>query len=144
MTSTTITRGVLAAAGIALLLRGGFIALHTIQPEQWPEILIWFAGGIVAHDAVIAPLTLLLGRIFRPGPVIAAGWMALGVALILTYPLLKGAEVRRNPTIIPDAPVAGLAPALAVVAVGLLLAWAVRRVRSSRQRVGSRADRENR
>lgn len=112
-TNTLITRAVFAAAGVALLLRGGLIVLDTIRPGQWPEILIWFAGGIVVHDAVIAPLTLLLGRLLRPGAVIAAGWMAAGVVLLLAYPLLQGAQVRQNPTVIPQAPSLGLVRALA-------------------------------
>lgn len=123
-----IARAFFAVAGALLLLRGAFIFQDTIRPSQWLEILIWFAAGVLLHDLVIAPLTLLLGRLFRPGPIIAAGWLGAGVVLLLSYPLVKGAAVRQNPTVIPDSPWLGLASALTAVALGMLLAWAVRRI----------------
>ena len=39
-------------------------------PERWQSQVVWFLGGVVAHDAVIAPLVVLVGaglsRILRP------------------------------------------------------------------------------
>jgi hypothetical protein len=119
---------VFAVAGVALLVRGAFIVMDIIRPSQWPEILIWMAAGILLHDLVLAPLSLLLGRIFRPGPVIAAGWLGTGVVLLLAYPLFKGAQVRQNPTVIPYAPGPELLRALATVAACTVLAWTVARL----------------
>jgi hypothetical protein len=123
-----VTRAVFALAGVALLVRGAFIVMETIRPSQWPEILIWMAAGILLHDLILAPVSLLLGRILRPGPVIVAGWLGTGVALLLAYPLLKGAQVRQNPTVIPYAPGAELLRVLATVAACTILAWTVARL----------------
>jgi hypothetical protein len=125
---------VFAAAGTALLVRGAFIVMETIRPSQWPEILIWMAAGILLHDLVLAPVSLLLGRVLRPGPVIAAGWLGTGVVLLLAYPLLKGAQVRQNPTVIPYAPGPELIRALATVLACTILAWTAGRVVSRRVR----------
>lgn len=39
-------------------------------PERWRSQLVWFVGGVLAHDAVLAPLVVLLGalaaRLLRP------------------------------------------------------------------------------
>ena len=126
MSNTAITRTVFGVGGAALLLRGVFIIHEIIKPSQWPEILIWFAAGVLLHDVIIAPITLLLGRIVRPGPVVAAGWMGAGVVLLLSYPLVKGAKFRQNPTVIPQSPALGLTRALAAVAIGMLIAWVIR------------------
>jgi hypothetical protein len=125
----TLSRLILVAIGFALLFRAGYLFKTTVKSSQWPEIAVWLAGGVVLHDALIAPITLLLGRFVRPGPVLRAGWLGAGVAVLLAYPLLKGAALRRNPTVIPEAPGPDLVKVLILVAVGMLLAVVIARVR---------------
>jgi hypothetical protein len=115
--------------GLALLARAAVLFHTTVKSSQWPEIALWLAVGILLHDVLIAPVTLLLGRFLRPGPVVRAGWLGAGVAVILAIPLLKGAQFRRNPTVVPDAPGPELLKVLLVVALGMLVAWGLGRVR---------------
>ncbi len=122
-------RLLLVLIGLALLLRAGLLFRTTIKSSQWPEIAVWLAAGVLLHDALIAPITLLLARIVHPGPVLRAGWLGAGVCVLLAIPLLKGAMTRRNPTVIPYAPGPELLRALVVVVVGMLLAVVIARVR---------------
>jgi len=79
----------LALAGVAAAGWGLWL-LHDDGPDRWRSQLFWFLGGVVAHDAVLAPLVVLAGvgasRVLRPryrAPV-AAGfvvWATVSVAV---------------------------------------------------------------
>jgi len=59
----------LALAGIAAMGWGLWL-LRDDGPDRWLAQGTWFLGGVVAHDAVVAPLVVLVGlaatRIVRP------------------------------------------------------------------------------
>ncbi len=50
----------LAIAGAAAIGWGLWL-MRDDGPERWQSQVAWFLGGVVAHDAVIAPLVVLLG-----------------------------------------------------------------------------------
>ena len=122
--------------GIALLVRGG-------GAGRVRDVGVWIVGLDLAHDLVLAPLTLLLAvavsRVVGPrvarGPLLA-GLGATTVVLLLSWPLLGryGADPR-NPTVLPlDYPVA-VATVLAVV-WGLVVAVIAARVVVARSSSG--------
>ena len=53
-------RLVLAVAGLAA---GGWglVLLADLDPSTWTSVALWLGGGVLVHDAVLAPLTVLLG-----------------------------------------------------------------------------------
>jgi hypothetical protein len=74
----------------------------TGRPERW---LLWFGGGIVAHDFVLLPLYVLIGAVASSALVPAARRTRLGIAalnhfrfpallsglmLLVWYPLIAG------------------------------------------------------
>jgi hypothetical protein len=121
------TQVVAALIGAAALARGGYLFLTAVPSHQWVPSLIWLGAGIVVHDVVIAPVTLLLGRILKPSNALRFGWLAAGTAVLLSIPLIQGAQVRRNPTVIPDQPWGSLLISLALIAAGVLVSVAARR-----------------
>ena len=76
-----------AAYGVKLLLDLGLANLRAT--------LEWVVGGVVLHDAVLAPLTVLIGAAFvrlrragvRTGPLVLAG-IVLGSVSIAAIPVL--------------------------------------------------------
>jgi hypothetical protein len=129
---TLVTQVVLVLLGLALLARGGFYVLTIVKPAQWIPTAIWLGAGIVIHDAFIAPVTLALGRVLRPGAALRFAWLAGGTVVLLSIPLLEGAKVRRNSTVIPGDPATNLLVSLGLVAIGTLIALGLRFAASRR------------
>ena len=82
-------RGFLGLAGVAAIGWGLWL-LRDDGLERWRSQAIWLAGGVLAHDAVLAPLVVLLGvaaaRVWQPRAraVVAAGfvvWATVTVAV---------------------------------------------------------------
>ena len=73
-----MTRGFLGLMGVAAI-GWGFWLLHDDGLERWRSQVVWLASGVLAHDAVIAPLVVILGvaaaRLWRPR---ARGTIAVG------------------------------------------------------------------
>lgn len=119
-----------AAYGVKLLLDLGFGNLRaTVE---------WLIGGIVLHDAVLAPVTVLVGvgfvvlqrRGVRTGPLIVGG-LVLGTVTIAAIPVLGRFGARSdNATLLDRNYVVGwlvLAGLTAFVSVAVLLARGTRR-----------------
>jgi hypothetical protein len=119
-----------AAYGVKLLLDLGFGNLRaTVE---------WLIGGIVLHDAVLAPVTVLVGvgfvvlqrRGVRTGPLIVGG-LVLGTVTIAAIPVLGRFGARSdNATLLDRNYVVGwlvLAGLTALVSVAVLLARGTRR-----------------
>ncbi len=127
--------GVVGAAGAAY---GLYLLLG--QPlDRLVATVIWAAGGVVAHDAVLAPLVLALGVLAATR---APGWLrvplvrllvVVGPLTLVAVPVLGRFGARAdNPTLLDRPYWAGY---LGIVAVALALtaADALRRRRRSRQ-----------
>lgn len=139
-------RALLIGLGVVAAARGGQLLLAAgMQRSQLISLVIWLAAGSLAHDLVIAPVSLLLGRALtrvlgRPvalgvtGNALRGAWLAAGSAALIGYTLHRGAQVRRNPTVIPGHPVVNVLVSLALVLAGAALVIAVSRVRARRAR----------
>jgi len=134
-------RAGLVALGVAALIRGAALVLFGLPPRVWLPIAIWLAAGSVVHDLLIAPTSLLLGRILAAGLRHPSGtwiagnafrgaWLGLGTAVLVALPLLVGAGHRANPTVIPGRPALNLLLSLALVGTGAGAATAVQLVRA--------------
>lgn len=92
----TRIRVCLAAAGVAIGLVGLYAFVTGVPSRQWLGVVTWLGGVVVVHDAVIAPVAVLLGlalfavtprRLRAPMRVaaLAAACVALiGVPLLMT------------------------------------------------------------
>lgn len=89
-------RAALIALGLLPVAYGGWLLLDTQRSAQLGEATTWAIVGVVLHDAVIAPLALVLGWLGDrrlPTRVARASTMALvlaGTATIVAIPVLDG------------------------------------------------------
>ncbi|MGH2752338.1 MAG: hypothetical protein ACRDK3_15935 [Actinomycetota bacterium] len=89
------------------------------NPGQW---IRWFAGALIVHDFIVAPLTFAVGaqlvaRLRRPlrAPVQGA-LIASGIIVLTTWPFLRGYGLRAdNPSALPNHYAAGLTLVLTLV-----------------------------
>jgi len=99
-------RAALILAGLGL---GGYGAELLLDQgsANLVHALVWLLGGVVLHDAVLAPVTLLIGlvalRAFRgrlPGTVVI-GALVLGSVTLVAVPVLgRFGERADNPTLL--------------------------------------------
>lgn len=135
MSRPTAIRGALIALGGLLLLRAAWLAVNDIPHVDRIHVLIWFALGVVVHDGLLAPVSVLLGRYALPHLPVSARWGARALlawaatVLIIGLPLVRQARHRSNPTIEFGHPFVGVCVALA----SGLAAFAVAQVVVSRQ-----------
>ncbi|MFF0465193.1 hypothetical protein [Streptomyces mexicanus] len=134
-TRVTVFRVVAGAAGLALLAQGVSLLRDVPGPGG---VVVWLAGAVALHDALIAPLVLLIGRLVvrgtLRGPVRGALLVAGALTLVALPPLLRPGP-RANPTVLPlDYPRNWLITLAAVAAVTVVdvAARAVRRARRRR------------
>jgi hypothetical protein len=83
-----VTRGLLGATGIGLVLVGLWHLLGTSFPDLL-DIGLWLAGGVVLHDAVIAPLVVLAAVVVLPRlPSWSRAPVVVGFVVLLSVTLL--------------------------------------------------------
>jgi hypothetical protein len=117
------TRVVLGAAGLAAAAYGT-VTLLGLGAENLLATLPWLLGGVVAHDAVLAPLVVLTGVIAAvrlPGwarSAAAAALVVLGTVTLAALPALGRFGARPdNPTLLDRPYAAGWAVLAALVFV---------------------------
>ncbi len=100
-------RRAVGALGV-LVMAVGVLSLVQDVPAQnrWP-VLRWLVGGLVLHDAVLAPAAVLLGVLVlrrvpdRLGGLLRAGLLAAAALGFLLLMVVMGSMLRRNPTVLP-------------------------------------------
>lgn len=137
-------RLLIGALGVAM---GAFGALRFLQLDR-PDIVdavVWLAGGVLIHDAVIAPLTVVSTVLLRRVvPAAAQARVTVGLIVLLTVtatavPVLGRWGARAdNPTLLNRNYVGGWLVFAALVLLCVLLAGPMRslleRAKSSRRR----------
>jgi hypothetical protein len=122
-------RAVFAVLGVAALGWGAWLAVESVSVPA----LLWFAGGPLVHDFVVAPVVAVAGlAVARFVPArwrasVAVGAVLSGVLALLAVPLLwRPYGVPSNPGLHDRNYVLGLAVALGVVWVGVLVSGLAR------------------
>ncbi|MGH9036568.1 MAG: hypothetical protein ACRD0O_12470 [Acidimicrobiia bacterium] len=122
--------------GWAVMAYGVIGALSNTRDTRPSDLARWFFGAAVAHDAVLAPVVLLIGTALGkllPGrlqPPVQGGLIVMGVIALFAFPLVQGYGVRPdNPTVV----FRNYAPALLVVLAIISLVTAGLTVRAGRR-----------
>ncbi len=137
-----VLRLVMGAAGVAFAAWGGWKMVTTFAANDWWPVLRWGVAGIVVHDALLAPIGIVLVLlVFRrvsgsARPLLRAGLLGLASVGFLVLALAGARARRQNPTVLPTDPWMALIFGVGSVVLGLVLAAIVTRlllsVRSSR------------
>ncbi len=121
------TRLLIGALGLAM---GAFGALRFLQRDLADIIdsVLWLAGGVALHDAVVAPLTLALGALgarVLPNRVrtrVVLGFVVLATMTVTAIPVLGRFGARAdNPSLLDRNYTVGWLTVAALVVVGTLL-----------------------
>lgn len=105
----------LIAIGVALLVIGGLVLLADVNPRRYLGILVWFAGAIILHDGIIAPIvfggSVLMRKAGRRIPArrlvvilgIVQGAIVVGaIVFMIVFPqIVKRGIGTPNPTVLP-------------------------------------------
>ena len=121
------TRLLIGAVGVAMGLFGALRFLQ-LDPEDILDALIWLAGGVIVHDAVIAPLTIavtvLVARVVPTGARrrLTVALVVLVAVTVTAVPVLGRWGARAdNPTLLDRNYLAGWLVFAALVGLGTLL-----------------------
>jgi hypothetical protein len=138
MRAVWVVRGLLGAAGVGLVLVGVYHLLGTDLPDL-VNAAVWLAGGVLLHDAVLAPLVVLLAVLVLPrlpewsrGPAVA-GFVVLGSVTLLAVPAIGRFGAREDVPSLLNRPYGVLWLGFAALVVGVVVAAALLR----RRRAGS-------
>ena len=124
-----------AALGVGALLYGAWLTWE-IGSAQWLSLGKWLAGGVVAHDLVLAPIVVVAGVIgsrllpsFARAPV-AVAVVVWGTLTLLAIPFLgRFGATASNPTLLDRPYRLSWFIGTAVVAAAVVLASFFRRRR---------------
>ncbi|QHC23313.1 hypothetical protein [Streptomyces sp. GS7] len=130
-----VLRLLVGAAGMALMGVGASLLLD--RQQDLMGVLEWLGGAVVLHDALIAPVVLLVGLVLVRGGVrgpIRGALLVAGALTAVALPVLLRPGPRANSTVLPlDYPLNWLLTLVAVATFTALLVVA-KAVRRSRRR----------
>lgn len=124
----TAARVAFIAAGTLLATYGGWLLVSRQDLDQIAGAVVWLVGGVLLHDAVLAPLTILLAalaarwlpdEVRRPA---AVAMIVVGPLTLLAVPVLSGFGAKPGNAGLQDRPYLTswlVLLALAVVAVAV-------------------------
>ena len=106
-----ITRVILIAFGIALLVVGALVLLATVEPTNYVGIAIWFLGALIIHDGILGPVVFGVSVVMRKSSrripfgvlLIIQGALVIGALFtaIVVPEILKQGIGTANPTLLP-------------------------------------------
>jgi hypothetical protein len=133
------TRLLIGALGVAM---GSFGVLRFLQLDfdDMVNAVFWLAGGVLVHDAIIAPFTLLVTLVAArlvPAPArtrVVVALVVLATVTVTAIPVLGRWGARPdNPTLLDRNYVFGWLVFAALVLLGTLLVGPVGRLRRTRR-----------
>jgi hypothetical protein len=129
-----VLRGLLGAVGVGMVLVGVYRLLGTGLPDL-VNLAAWLAGGVLVHDAVLAPLVVLLAVVVLPrlpawgrAPAVA-GFVVLGSVTLLAVPAIGRFGAREDVPSLLNRPYGVLWLAFAALVVIAVVAAALLRRR---------------
>ncbi|TDW30724.1 hypothetical protein [Cryobacterium psychrophilum] len=150
---TRVMRGIrwgLIVLGVGLLAWGAYVMLDTVRVTRLPGVALWIIAATVLHDAILAPIVLLIGILLRRGGqrvggtvvVVVQGFIVVGsIVSLIVVPAIVAINYRpANPTVLPLNYGLNLAIfwlVLAVLAAGIS-AWLYSRTKRTNERPDTR------
>jgi hypothetical protein len=140
----TAFRTALVAVGALLATYGGWLLVSRQDLEQVAAAVVWLVGGVLLHDAVLAPLTILLvalavrwlpDEVRRPATV---ALIVVGPLTLLAVPVLGRFGARPDNSTLLDRPY--VASWLVLLALSVLVVAVASVVVRSRQGGGTREE----
>jgi len=142
MMSTPRTSWMSPTTGVRLLVGLGGVVVAAIGArdlleQEWADlvnIVTWLAGGVVIHDALLAPVVVLAGVVlvrllpsWARMPVVT-GLVVLGTVSMVAFPMIsRFGAAADNPSLLPRDYTAGwfvfAALVVAGTAMAMLLSW---------------------
>ena len=126
--TTRILLGLVGAAAAAY----GALMLLDDSFSDLVSVALWLAAGVLLHDAVLAPLTVLAGRLTprlpepARAPLVVAAVVLTAVTLLAIPVLGRFGASPGNPTLLDRDYWAGWAGIVAMMAVGVVIASVAR------------------
>ncbi len=145
-----LTRAALICLGLVPLGIGLYGLWNYYPTEMLVSIGKWLAIGIVLHDGVLVPLTLVTGALIwratrglpaAVGRIIVGGMAVAGVLILLAAPAIKREGVPANPTVLTQHYGYNLAWVLVAIGVTSAILAALAWLRG--RRVATRRDAQN-
>lgn len=139
----------LGALGVLVAAYGGWLLLSRQDTAGNLDAVLWLAGGVVVHDALLAPALVVLcwvGARLLPAvarPAAAAGLVVLGSLTLLAVPFLGGfgrENAPDNSTLLDRDYTAGFLVLVGVVLVGVVLPVLLHTVRTARAGAGGSSE----
>ncbi len=120
-----VVRGLVGLAGVVIAVVGVLKVLDRGSATVI-EALKWFVGGTLLHDAVLAPIVVLLGALAVPRvptwarmPLVT-GVIVLGTTSVAVFPMLTGfGAISDNPTLLDRNYAAGWWALAALTGLGM-------------------------
>ncbi|MGW2935354.1 hypothetical protein ACWDA7_26655 [Streptomyces sp. NPDC001156] len=129
----SVTRLLTGVVGLTLMGVGASLLLHV---PGLMGVLVWLGGAVVLHDALIAPLVLLIGWVLVRGGVrgpVRGALLVAGALTAVALPVLLRPGKPANSSVLPlDYPRNWLLTLAAVATITALLP-VVRAIRRSRR-----------
>ena len=129
MRPSNVFRAALGSVGVTVMAVAAWGILRDRGFTHPPGLAVWLGGGVVAHDFLLAPLSLAVGAVAsrviprRARRPVAYGLVTGAVILVVGVPvLLASHRDRANPTILGQNYATGLIVAELVVLVLTALA----------------------
>lgn len=122
----------LGGVGVLVGLYGAWLVLS--RGHDLLDLVLWLAGGVVLHDGVLGIALVVTAGVVLPvlpralrAPVVV-GAVVLGTVTLVAVPALGRFGARDdNPTLLPRDYWTGWLVLAAIVVVGVLVGWLVRR-----------------
>lgn len=153
MTSLDVTRKrpsvgriVMVTIGAAFLGIGAYALLSQVALDTLPNLFLWLVGGLIIHDAIIAPIVAVIGFVLSKSlpngtrQIVQGGLIVAGVISLIALPVvIGGGKTELNPSLLPLDYSRNLLIALVIIGAitGLLVVLRLLRGRAS---TGSPAD----
>ncbi|MGB5953521.1 MAG: hypothetical protein WBG57_13525 [Ornithinimicrobium sp.] len=143
----TIPRIAIGALGLALALWGLWLISGSADSADVVNIALWLGGGVIAHDGLIAGITLgvaaiatrVLPRVARAPATV--GLVVIGTITVVAIPFLGRFGAREdNPTLLDRNYTAGYLGIVAIVVACVVIATMIRARRDVDREDTARAD----
>ncbi|GAA0599418.1 hypothetical protein HPO96_21860 [Kribbella sandramycini] len=93
-------RIMLGATGVGLGLWGLWLLLSVLEPRALFHLPLWLGGAVVADDALLVPLIIVLSVVVTHH-IVRTTLLYVGITTLLAIPLLLRQGKGANPTILP-------------------------------------------